>query len=125
MPDRSRSDLEIDDDKFEGGIGRDRLNGNSGDDTIVGGGSIDRFIFNTNEPFSQEDLGTDLIADFSKQQQDKIILDRRTFTVLESEAGEGLDAAEFAFVGNFGVGFDDKTREGWSAILAWGLAIKV
>ncbi|WP_293157581.1 calcium-binding protein [Okeania sp. SIO2C9] len=86
-------------DTLEGGIGRDRLNGGSGNDTLTGGGSIDRFIFNTNEPFQLEDLGVDAITDFSQAQGDIIILDRKTFTAINSESGVGFSiASELATV---------------------------
>lgn len=74
-------------DSLNGGSGRDRLNGGPGNDTLTGGASIDRFIFNTNRPFSQEDLGIDEITDFEVG-QDLILLDTTTFTVLEDIATE-------------------------------------
>ena len=74
-------------DSLSGGSGRDRLNGGPGNDTLTGGASIDRFIFNTNRPFSQEDLGIDEITDFEVG-QDSILLDTTTFAVLEDIATE-------------------------------------
>ncbi|MEM1170690.1 MAG: hypothetical protein AAGJ08_16810 [Cyanobacteria bacterium P01_H01_bin.35] len=73
------------DDTLVGGIGRDRLNGGEGDDTLTGGASIDRFIFNTNQEFDTDDLGVDTITDFDIV-RDLILLDRGTFTAIESEA---------------------------------------
>ena len=73
------------DDILIGGIGRDRLNGGEGNDTLTGGASIDRFIFNTNQEFATDDLGVDTITDFDLV-RDLILLDRRTFTAIESDA---------------------------------------
>ena len=72
------------DDTLYGGQGRDRLNGGPGDDIITGGASIDRFIFNTNRPYSQDDLGRDTIKDFDEE-RDIILLDRKTFTAIQEE----------------------------------------
>nr|WP_287527751.1 calcium-binding protein [Okeania sp. SIO2C2] len=88
-------------DTLEGGIGRDRLNGGAGNDQLTGGGSIDRFIFNTNVEFQSEDVGIDVITDFSQTQEDIILLDLRTFTAINSESGAGFSiASEFAIVTN-------------------------
>ncbi|NEN89364.1 MAG: hypothetical protein F6K48_10855 [Okeania sp. SIO3H1] len=87
-------------DTLEGGQGRDRLNGGPGNDVLTGGGSIDRFIFATNEPFQTQDVGIDEITDFSVQ-QDIIILDLTTFTAISSQSGTGFSiAGEFATVTN-------------------------
>lgn len=72
-------------DSLNGGIGRDRLNSGPGDDTMTGGASIDRFIFNTNQAYSQEDLGEDTITDFDIE-RDIILLDRQTFTAIGNGA---------------------------------------
>ncbi|NEO54826.1 MAG: calcium-binding protein [Okeania sp. SIO3B5] len=78
------------DDTLLGGIGRDRLNGGAGDDVLTGGASIDRFIFNSNEAFEPEDFGIDEITDFSQTPGDIIILDRSSFTAINSAAGTGF-----------------------------------
>ncbi|MDJ0556056.1 MAG: hypothetical protein QNJ68_16770 [Microcoleaceae cyanobacterium MO_207.B10] len=102
------------DDTLEGGTGRDRLNGGPGDDVLTGGGSIDRFIFNTNEPFQPEDVGVDQITDFSQTQGDIILLDRRTFTAINSELGEGFSiASEFVIVS------DDELAETAEAVIVY------
>ena len=80
-------------DILEGRSGRDRLNGGAGNDTLTGGASIDRFIFNSNQPFQAEDIGTDTITDF-QEQRDKILLDRDTFTAINSLPGEGFSIVE-------------------------------
>ncbi len=86
-------------DLLAGGMGRDRLNGNAGNDTLVGGVGIDTFIFNTNEEFAREDLGTDVIADFKRVHGDKILLDRRTFSAITSNKGDGFSVgSEFETV---------------------------
>ncbi|NES04032.1 MAG: bifunctional metallophosphatase/5'-nucleotidase [Okeania sp. SIO2F4] len=73
------------DDTLNGGQGRDRLNSGPGDDEMTGGASIDYFIFNTNQAYSQDDLGEDTITDFDVQ-RDIILLDRTTFTAIEDGA---------------------------------------
>ncbi|MDJ0557375.1 MAG: choice-of-anchor Q domain-containing protein, partial [Microcoleaceae cyanobacterium MO_207.B10] len=82
------------DDILEGRLGRDRLNGGPGNDTLTGGASIDRFIFNSNRPYQAEDIGRDIITDFRQDQNDLILLDKRTFTAISSVAGEGFSIAE-------------------------------
>ncbi|MDY7004405.1 MAG: glycerophosphodiester phosphodiesterase family protein [Cyanobacteriota bacterium] len=84
-------------DVLNGGQGRDRFNGGAGDDTITGGASIDRFIYNTNEAFDSEDIGVDTILEF--QQIDLILLDKSTFTALDSASGIGFSVdSDFAIV---------------------------
>ncbi|GGA14611.1 5'-nucleotidase C-terminal domain-containing protein [Okeania sp. KiyG1] len=70
-------------DTLNGGIGRDRLNSGPGDDIMTGGASIDRFIFNTNQAYDQDDLGEDRITDFDIE-RDIILINRRTFTAIDS-----------------------------------------
>ncbi|MGD1701440.1 phytase [Dapis sp. BLCC M229] len=79
-------------DRLSGGAGSDRLNGGAGNDTLTGGVGIDNFIFATNQEFSFND-GIDEITDFVVG-QDKIVLDRTTFTAINDIA------AEFATVTN-------------------------
>ncbi|MGD1716478.1 cadherin domain-containing protein [Dapis sp. BLCC M172] len=81
------------DDILQGRPGRDRLNGGAGNDTLTGGASKDKFIFNTNQPFQAEDIGTDTITDF-QEDRDKILLDQNTFTAINSLAGEGFSIVE-------------------------------
>ncbi len=91
------------DDTLEGGIGRDRLNGGAGNDVLTGGGGIDRFIFNTNQPFDSNDMGVDTITDFSTTQGDIILLDLGTFTAINSEPGTGFSInSEFVTVASDG-----------------------
>ncbi|MGB3508216.1 MAG: CHRD domain-containing protein [Microcoleaceae cyanobacterium] len=84
-------------DILDGGIGRDRLNGGSGNDVLTGGASIDLFIYNTNNEFDAQDIGTDEITDFNSG-QDRILLDLKTFMALDSDAGIGLSEDDFAVV---------------------------
>ncbi len=57
------------------------------------------FIFNTNQEYRQEDLGTDVIADFNEVRGDKIPLDKRTFSVITSKKGDGFSVgSEFETV---------------------------
>lgn len=86
------------DDTLEGGIGRDRLNGGAGNDTLTGGGGRDRFIFNSNQEFDSNDFGIDTIDNFQPdlrpnedgKQGDLILLDKSSFTKLDSAAGIGF-----------------------------------
>ncbi|MGD1805262.1 DUF4347 domain-containing protein [Dapis sp. BLCC M126] len=85
-------------DSLIGGQGRDRFNGGSGNDTLTGGASIDRFIFNTNQEFTPEDVGVDTITDFVPG-KDIILLDKSTFTAITSDSGTGFSVnAEFDIV---------------------------
>ncbi|NET80369.1 5'-nucleotidase C-terminal domain-containing protein [Okeania sp. SIO1F9] len=70
-------------DTLNGGQGRDRLNSGPGDDIMTGGASIDRFIFNTNQAYDQDDLGEDRITDFDIE-RDIILINRTTFTAIDS-----------------------------------------
>ncbi|MCL2929347.1 MAG: hypothetical protein MGG37_15595 [Trichodesmium sp. MAG_R01] len=86
------------DDQLNGGQGRDRINGGPGDDTLTGGASIDRFIFNSNEEFESDNFGIDTINNFQLDlrtnedgnQGDLILLDKSSFTELNSTAGIGF-----------------------------------
>ncbi|GGA16082.1 DUF4347 domain-containing protein [Okeania sp. KiyG1] len=94
-------------DNLNGGNGRDRLvgsngldvlNGGAGNDTLTGGAGVDRFIFNTNDEFNSDDIGVDDITDFVPE-QDKILLNKSTFTAITSDSGTGFSVnAEFAIV---------------------------
>ncbi|MEH1966960.1 calcium-binding protein [Nostoc sp.] len=85
-------------DTLIGGLGDDTLIGGSGDDILTGGSNNDFFLYNTNAAFTNATVGIDLITDFLKG-SDKIILDKTTFTVLQSSAGNGFSLAnEFAIV---------------------------
>ncbi|NEP87386.1 MAG: calcium-binding protein [Okeania sp. SIO2C2] len=96
-------------DVLNGGQGRDRINGGAGDDTLTGGASIDLFIFNSNQAFDSDDFGVDTITDFQPDlrpdedgnQGDRILLDRSTFTELDSAAGIGFSVdSDFEIVNN-------------------------
>ncbi|GGA59294.1 calcium-binding protein [Okeania sp. KiyG1] len=84
-------------DKLLGGGGNDRLTGSAGNDTLTGGGGRDRFIYETNRRFRRADFGVDRITDFVAGQDD-IVLDKTTFTSLESTAGNRLIANDFAII---------------------------
>ncbi|MBS9769703.1 MAG: transporter substrate-binding domain-containing protein [Trichodesmium erythraeum GBRTRLIN201] len=85
-------------DALIGGQGRDKLNGGQGSDFLIGGASKDKFIFATNEEFDVEAIGSDTIDDFNPD-DDIILLDKKTFTALESKSGEGFSLeTEFASV---------------------------
>ncbi|NET15314.1 MAG: calcium-binding protein [Okeania sp. SIO1H6] len=82
------------DDTLQGGIGRDRLNGGAGNDVLTGNASIDRFIFNSNKAFEPEDFGIDEITDFSQTPGDIILLDRNSFTAINSDSGTGFSISD-------------------------------
>ena len=81
---------QIGNDFLVGGQGNDTLTGGEGNDTLVGGVGVDRIftnggrdqvVFDIGETFNLALMGVDEIIDFSRI-QDKIVLDRTTFTAL-------------------------------------------
>lgn len=85
-------------DTLIGGDGNDILSGGAGDDILTGSNGGDFFLYNTNAAFTGAAIGIDLITDFVKG-NDKIILDKTTFTVLQRIAGNGFSIVnEFAVV---------------------------
>ncbi|MEA5476765.1 calcium-binding protein [Pseudanabaena galeata UHCC 0370] len=85
-------------DTLIGGGGSDILVGGAGNDVLTGGLSNDLFLYNTNAAFSSGSVGIDRITDFIKI-ADKIVLDKTTFTALQSLAATGFSiASEFAVV---------------------------
>jgi Ca2+-binding RTX toxin-like protein len=85
-------------DKLKGGDNNDILVGGSGNDTLTGESGNDTFLYDINTAFNKDSFGIDTIADFNKI-QDKIYLDKTTFTALSSIAGIGFStASEFAVV---------------------------
>ena len=100
------------DDILNGGQGRDRFNGGAGDDTMTGGASIDSFIYNTNGAFDSENIGVDTILEF--QEIDLILLDKSTFTALDSAAGIG-----FSVDSDFAIVTDDDDVDGSSALIVY------
>ena len=86
-------------DTVNGNGGNDLVIGGSGNDTLIGGLGIDKFVYNTNAPFTTSGFGTDTITDFNISQTDQIVLDKTTFTSISSVAGTGFSvASEFAKV---------------------------
>ena len=91
------------DDSLTGYYGNDFLQGGSGNDTLSGGGNVDYYVFNTGVPFKSSDIGIDTITDFPgaysmDKGKEKIVLDKATFTRLNSPKGGALNANEFAVV---------------------------
>ncbi|NEQ35156.1 MAG: calcium-binding protein [Okeania sp. SIO3I5] len=81
-----------------GGQGRDRFNGGRGNDTLTGNASQDFFIFDAGEEIDFNNLGVDTITDFVPA-QDTIILAKRIFTEISSDAEDGFSIDnEFATV---------------------------
>jgi Ca2+-binding RTX toxin-like protein len=72
-------------DDFITGLGKnDVLIGGIGRDKIKGGKGKDRFVFDINTAFDASLMGKDRLIDF-KTGQDKIVLDRTTFTALRGK----------------------------------------
>jgi uncharacterized repeat protein (TIGR01451 family) len=87
-------------DQLTGNNGNDNLLGGYGDDQLTGGSGADRFIFDVNTAFSLlPSPGIDSLTDFSQAETDRIVLDKTTFTALQSRVGRGFSRAdEFAVV---------------------------
>jgi Ca2+-binding RTX toxin-like protein len=86
-------------DTLIGASGNDILNGGACDDSLIGHEGSDRFLYNTGSSFSTTDIGQDVIADFNKAENDKIVLSKTTFDSLSSSAGLGFSVvAEFEAV---------------------------
>jgi Ca2+-binding RTX toxin-like protein len=93
-------------DSILGGAGADTLTGGLGADTLGGGTGSDRYVFDTGAAFNAATMGIDRINGFDQSafiippSIDKIVLDKTTFTSLNSFAGAGFSVAgEFATVG--------------------------
>ncbi|MBW4652270.1 MAG: S8 family serine peptidase [Kaiparowitsia implicata GSE-PSE-MK54-09C] len=86
-------------DLLVGGAGHDTLHGGGGNDTLTGGNGSDHFLFQSGQPFANQNLGTDTITDFQLD-TDKLVLSKTSFTKLGSAIGLGFSlASEFAQVG--------------------------
>jgi Ca2+-binding RTX toxin-like protein len=94
-------------DFLDGGSGNDTLSGSSGNDTLLGGlgndilaggSGADSFLFDLARSFDLTQIGVDTIIDFTTD--DKILLDKTTFTALTSVPSvAGFSAvSEFAAV---------------------------
>ncbi|MCH2047489.1 MAG: hypothetical protein MK289_03030 [Trichodesmium sp. ALOHA_ZT_67] len=87
-------------DTLLGGGGDDELIGGSGNDLLNGGSGDDKFIYSSRKAFNRKTFGKDRIANFAPG-SDKIILDKTTFTSLDSTAGESFsNDSEFEIVTN-------------------------
>jgi Ca2+-binding RTX toxin-like protein len=85
-------------DTLVGGVGNDTLTGGAGIDLLTGSKGTDRFRFDINATFNASTMGVDGVTDFSVG-TDKVVLDKTTFTVLNSAASNGFSVAgEFASV---------------------------
>lgn len=85
-------------DSLMGGPGEDILSGGKGNDILTGEQGKDQFLFKTGRKFQINDIGIDTIKDFDNF-SDKIVLDKTTFTSLNSVAGDGFSVlSEFAVV---------------------------
>jgi Ca2+-binding RTX toxin-like protein len=79
------------DDILIGGKGNDTLVGGKDNDILVGGVGADRFLYNTDAAFVRSAIGVDAITDFNSSQDDKIVLDKTTFSAITSAAGTGFN----------------------------------
>ncbi len=87
-------------DTLIGGAENDTLVGGAGNDVLTGGTGADRFVYNTSAVFNASAIGVDTITDFNKSQGDKIVLDKTTFSVISSNAGDGFsNAGDFKSIG--------------------------
>jgi Ca2+-binding RTX toxin-like protein len=78
-------------DILRGQQGNDILNGNAGDDILNGGEGVDLFRFNSGRVFDSANLGVDTVQDFTAG-EDRIVLNRTTFTVLTGGSDVSLSA---------------------------------
>lgn len=96
-------------DTLTGGLGTDELIGNNGNDSLLGGYSndiltggsgADRYVFDINTRFTLLlTPGIDTLTDFNQAESDRIVLDKSTFTALQSGVGRGFSRSEeFAIV---------------------------
>ncbi len=86
-------------DLLVGDARHDTLHGGGGDDTLTGGNGSDHFLFQSGQPFGNQNFGTDTITDFQLT-TDKLVLSKTSFTKLSSAIGLGFSLArEFAQVG--------------------------
>lgn len=76
-------------DFLTGGNGNDILAGGAGNDSLTGSSGTDQFLYDTGKPFATADIGIDQIDDFVHN-VDKIVLDKTTFTSINSAPGTGF-----------------------------------
>ena len=96
-------------DILRGGAGNDALLGGAGNDRLMGNTGADEFVFNSGRTFNINDFGVDAIADFTTSDNDKIVLNKRSFTALTSTIGDSLKPVDFAVI--------DATTNGAAATL--------
>ncbi|WP_442935863.1 beta strand repeat-containing protein [Nostoc sp.] len=90
-------------DTLVGGAGNDTLVGGAGNDYLIGGAGANYFLYNTNAAFASSAVGQDIITDFKHCQGDKIILDKTTFSAINSAAGKGFsNASDFQITSSAG-----------------------
>jgi Ca2+-binding RTX toxin-like protein len=93
-----------------GGAGQDNLFGGNGKDILTGGRGKDMFVFSAGQPYNNT-LGIDTITDFNK---DTIVLDKGTFSSIQSVAGYG-----FNMIQEFAVVTDDVAAANSNAIIVY------
>lgn len=77
-------------DTLIGSVGNDIFLVNPGNDRLTGGLGSDKFTYNTKATFTKTAVGLDTITDFIRNQGDKIVLDKTTFSKISSNPGNGF-----------------------------------
>jgi Ca2+-binding RTX toxin-like protein len=111
-------------DVIDGGDNSDVVAGGAGNDSLFGGfaepkdfsGALDKFVYNTGNAFRASDVGVDTLGDFAAG-IDKIVLDKRTFTSISSNVGDG-----FSQSGEFKVVTSDSAAQTSSADIVYNSA---
>ncbi|NEO55627.1 MAG: hypothetical protein F6K54_22685 [Okeania sp. SIO3B5] len=110
---------DLGDDTLSGDRGNDTILGQDGNDLITGGEDPDLITGGEGSDtliFSSSSGERDEITDFSPTQGDLMILDKRTFSAIESESGSSFSiASEFAIVTN------DELAETANAVIVYNL----
>ena len=86
------------DDVLIGGTGADSLNGGSGHDRLIGQGGSDHYLFDSGASFSAAGFGVDVVMDFARSDNDRLVLDKTSFTALKSTAGDSPYMTDFSSV---------------------------
>lgn len=86
------------DDTLSGGKGKDEIDGGTGQDLLIGGDGSDAFLFKV-------DYGQDTIMDFSKTDDDVVVIDNDGLFANDLSAGDVIDAFGTEIDGNAALDF--------------------